>query len=99
MSDQRSNNKTFPTIQHMIDNMLECGDVVWVHEGIHYAIASGRDINGKRTWDFQYKDEKTMKFVFPEYGNFYTIEDAINAKIINVKSLVDLFDVADFSDN
>lgn len=100
MSEISSGEEHFPGgITDIIEYVLEVGHITWEYNGIRYAIASGRDIDGKRTWDFQYEDKNIRDFIFPDYGHFYSLEEALKAKLVDGKSVIDLLPFADFSSN
>ena len=100
MSEISSGYEHFPRgITDIIEHVLEVGHITWEYNGIRYAIASGRDKDLKRTWDFQYQDENMPLSVFPDDDHFYSLEEALKTKLIDGKSVIDLLPIADFSSN
>ena len=81
-------------IKYMIDYCTERGDLDFELAGVRWGICSSA--NGKNsTWYFCGQDNQPVD----EWGEFLSVFEIFNAKVFNGKSLIDLFDVADFSMN
>lgn len=88
-------------IKEMIQYCKERGDIVFELHGVLYGVCSTVWFHKKQPtrWYFCKCISKNKWESIDSWGMFDSVEDIFNAKIFNEKSLVDLFDVVDFSMN
>lgn len=88
MSELKQEN-TFQTVKEMIDNVAELGNLDVIINGVVYGLACGYDRCHRQCgWEWDHVND-----------TFNSLKDALYAPVFDGKSLVDLFDVADFSMN
>lgn len=86
-------------IKEMIEYCDECGNIEFELDGLLWGICCGYEMKGRKLMrSFWYFCNPDNEFV-DEWGEYDTVFDIFNAKVFDGKSLIDLFDVADFSMN
>ena len=81
-------------IKDMIEYCAARGDLEFDLDGVRWGICSSAEGRAS-TWYFCGQDNKPID----EWGEFSSVLEIFNAKVFNGKSLIDLFDTADFSMN
>lgn len=81
-------------IKDMIEYCVDRGDLEFELNGVMWGICSSA-AGRASTWYFCGQDNQPID----AWGEFSSVVEIFNAKVFNGKSLIELFDVADFSMN